>query len=92
MFLVCQAKPEKSGWLRSQPDKVSRPSEPSFAFIWVPVWMKRKQGDSRPQSIRVKVFSLENAYGVEQAQVIKNTEGSNAAIVKGKMADTPPGS
>jgi hypothetical protein len=30
----------------------------------------------------VKVFSPENAYGVEQAQVIKNTEGSNAVIVK----------
>jgi len=40
----------------------------------------------------VKVFSLENAYVVEQAQVIKNTEGSNDAIVKGEMADTPPGS
>jgi hypothetical protein len=24
--------------------------------------------------------------------VIKNTEGSNAAIVRGEMADTPPGS
>jgi hypothetical protein len=40
----------------------------------------------------VKVFSPENAYGVGQAQVIKNTEGSNAVIVKGEMADTPPGS
>jgi len=40
----------------------------------------------------VKVFSLENAYVVEQAQVIKNTEGRNDAIVKGEMADTPPGS
>jgi hypothetical protein len=30
----------------------------------------------------VKVFSPENAYGVEQAQVIKNTEGSNEAIDK----------
>jgi hypothetical protein len=30
----------------------------------------------------VKVFSPENAYGVEQAQVIKNTEGSNALIIK----------
>ena len=40
----------------------------------------------------LKVFSPENAYGVEQAQVIKNTEGSNAAIVKGDMADIPPGS
>jgi hypothetical protein len=29
---------------------------------------------------------------VEQAQVIKNTEGSNEAIVRGEMADTPPGS
>jgi hypothetical protein len=40
----------------------------------------------------VKVFSLENAYVVEQAQVIKNTEGSNEAIVRGEMAETPPGS
>ena len=32
-LLVRQAKPEESSWLRSQPDKVSRPSEPSFAFI-----------------------------------------------------------
>jgi hypothetical protein len=40
----------------------------------------------------VKVFSLENAYVVERAQVIKNIEGSNEAIVKGEMADTPPGS
>jgi hypothetical protein len=30
----------------------------------------------------VKVFSPENAYGVEQAQVIKNTEGRNEAIDK----------
>jgi hypothetical protein len=30
----------------------------------------------------VKVFSLENAYVVERAQVIKATEGSNDAIVK----------
>jgi len=37
------------------------------------------------------MFSPENAYGVEQAQVIKNTGGSNAVIVKGEMADTPPG-
>jgi hypothetical protein len=29
---------------------------------------------------------------VEQAQVIKNTEGSNEAIVTGEKADTPPGS
>ena len=28
------------------------------------------------------MFSPENAYGVEQAQVIKNTEGSNAVIVQ----------
>ena len=28
------------------------------------------------------MFSPENAYSVEQAQVIKNTEGSNAVIVK----------
>jgi hypothetical protein len=40
----------------------------------------------------VKVFSLENAYVVEQAQVIKNTEGSNETIVIGKMVETPPGS
>jgi len=40
----------------------------------------------------VKVFSLENAYVVEQAQVIKNTEGSNETIVIGEMAETPPGS
>jgi hypothetical protein len=37
-------------------------------------------------------FSLENAYGVEQAQVIKNTEGSNVAIVKGEMVMTLQGS
>ena len=29
----------------------------------------------------MKVFSPENAYGVKQAQVIKNTEGSNEVIV-----------
>jgi hypothetical protein len=40
----------------------------------------------------VKVFSLENAYVVEQAQVVKNTEGSNEAIVIGEMVETPPGS
>jgi hypothetical protein len=40
----------------------------------------------------VKVFSLENAYVVEQAQVIKNMEGSNEAIAIGEMAETPPGS
>jgi hypothetical protein len=40
----------------------------------------------------VKVFSLENAYDVEQAQVFKVTEGSNEAIDKGEMAATPPGS
>ena len=28
------------------------------------------------------MFSLENPYGVERAQVIKNTEGSNEAIDK----------
>jgi hypothetical protein len=28
---------------------------------------------------------------VEQALVIKNTGGSNQVIVKGEMADTPPG-
>jgi hypothetical protein len=38
------------------------------------------------------MFSLENAYVVERAQVIKTTEGSNDAIVAGEMADTPPGS
>jgi hypothetical protein len=47
-FLVRQAKPERSSWLRSQPDKVSRPSEPSFASRRVTVRVKRKQGDSRP--------------------------------------------
>jgi hypothetical protein len=31
--LVRQEKLGESSWLRSQPDKVSRPSEPSFAFI-----------------------------------------------------------
>jgi len=40
----------------------------------------------------VKVFSPENAYVVEQAQGIKNPEGSNEAIVRGEMGDTPPGS
>jgi hypothetical protein len=40
----------------------------------------------------VKVFSLENAYDVEQAQAFKAAEGSNEAIVKGEMAATPPGS
>ena len=34
-FLVRQAKLGESSWLRNQPDKVSRPSEPSFAFIRV---------------------------------------------------------
>jgi hypothetical protein len=29
---------------------------------------------------------------VERAQVLKTTEGSNDAIVKGEMVDTPPGS
>jgi len=38
------------------------------------------------------VYSLENAYVVERAQVFKVTEGSNEAIVTGEMADTPPGS
>ena len=40
----------------------------------------------------MKVFSLENAYVVERAQVLKATEGSNEAIVTGEMADIPPGS
>jgi hypothetical protein len=40
----------------------------------------------------VKVFSPENGYVMEQAQVIKNTEGSNEAIVTGEMAGNPPGS
>jgi hypothetical protein len=40
----------------------------------------------------VKVFSPENAIIVEQAQVIKNMEGSNEAIVIGEMVETPPGS
>ena len=47
-FLVRQAKSGESSWLKSQPDKVSRPSEPSFASMQVTVWMKRKQVDSRP--------------------------------------------
>src|SRR5450756_1569878 len=34
-FLVRQAKLGESSWLRSQPDKVSRPSEPNFVFIRV---------------------------------------------------------
>ena len=38
------------------------------------------------------MFSPENAYVVEQAQGIKNPEGSNEAIVTGEMAGTPPGS
>jgi hypothetical protein len=42
-FLVRQAKLEESGWLRSQRDKVSRPSEPSFAFMQVTAWVKRKR-------------------------------------------------
>jgi hypothetical protein len=40
----------------------------------------------------VEVFSLENVYVVERAQVIKTTEGGNGAIVTGEMADIPPGS
>ena len=40
----------------------------------------------------MKVYSLENAYVVEKAQVVKNTEGSNEAIVIGEMVETPPGS
>ena len=36
-FLVRQAKLGESSWLRSQPDKVSRLSEPSFVFMWVTV-------------------------------------------------------
>jgi hypothetical protein len=36
---------------------------------------------------KVKVFSLENAYVVERAQVIKTTEGSNEAIVTGERED-----
>ena len=47
-FLVRQAKPARSSWLKSQPGKVSRPSVPSFASMRVIVWVKRKQGDSRP--------------------------------------------
>lgn len=38
------------------------------------------------------MFSPENAYVVEQAQVITNTEDSNEAIVTSEMADNPPGS
>ena len=47
-FLVRQEKLGESSWLRNQPDKVSRPSEPSFAFMQVTAWMKRKQDDRRP--------------------------------------------
>ena len=47
-FLVRQAKSGESSWLKSQPDKVSRPSEPSFASMRATVWVKRKQEDSRP--------------------------------------------
>jgi len=50
---VRQAKPARSSWLRSQPDKVSRPSEPSFASIRAIVWVKRKQGGRRPLGILV---------------------------------------
>jgi len=35
----------------------------------------------------VKVFSLENAYVVGRAQVIRTTEGSNDAIVTGEKED-----
>ena len=35
---LCQAKLGESNWLRSQPDKVNRPSEPSFSFMRVTVW------------------------------------------------------
>ena len=35
----------------------------------------------------MKVFSLENAYVVERAQVIRTTEGSNDAIVTGEKED-----
>jgi len=38
----------------------------------------------------VKELSPENAYVVEPAQGIKNPEGSNEAIGKGEMVDTPP--
>jgi len=34
-FFACQARPRESGWLRSQPEKVSRPSEPSFVSLRV---------------------------------------------------------
>jgi hypothetical protein len=55
--------------------------------------VKRKQGEIAGRiPLRVKVFSPENLYVVEQAQVITNTEGSYDAIVKGEMVDTPPGS
>jgi hypothetical protein len=47
-FLVRQVKLGESSWLRSQSDKVSRPSEPSFAFMQATAWVKRKQGDRRP--------------------------------------------
>ena len=38
------------------------------------------------------MFSLENAYVVEQAQVVKKMEGSNETIVIGEIVDTPQGS
>jgi hypothetical protein len=47
-FLVRQAKSGESSWLRSQLGKVSRPSKPSIASMQVTVWVKRKQGASRP--------------------------------------------
>jgi hypothetical protein len=46
--LVRQVKLGESSWLKSQSDKVSRPSEPSFAFMQVTAWVKRKQDDRRP--------------------------------------------
>ena len=79
-----QAKLAQSSWLRSQPDKVSRPSEPSLALVMVTSWVKRRQGGSRPQSASVKVSSPKNAYVVEQGDVVRNTEYSNEAIVIGE--------
>ena len=40
----------------------------------------------------MKVFSSENAYDVEQVDVVRNTEDSNEAIDIGEMAETLPGS
>lgn len=73
--------PTRSSWLRSQLGKVCRPLVPSFKPVRVIAGVKRKQGDSRLKSLRVKVFSSVNAYVVESAQVIRITENRYKAIV-----------